>query len=97
MIVDRVEIGEPRAMERRAVLGASEVEGLELPDQPWSHRDVEIAGHVLRATRDPRRGAPALSLWLPSELGPEIETALAVQQLTLLTQQSLATPRIELE
>jgi folate-binding protein YgfZ len=95
VIVDRVEIDEPRAVERRALIGEEAIAGSAMPTSGWSHGEVEIGGQIFRAARDPRRGAPALSLWSDPSQGPDLEAALASQQLTLLTQHLLTTMRIE--
>ena len=95
VIVDRVEIGEPRQLERRAVLGSEEAvaSSCRTSRGAIARPRSRARSSARRATQDEAR--PRSASGSPSELAPEIETTLAVQHLTLLTQQSLATLRIE--
>lgn len=78
VIADRVEIGEPQTMERRAIFG-----GEDLP--PFA----------ARTAADPRRGNPAVNVWVSPEQTSDLETWLAGRPLPFLTQHLLTTARVE--
>lgn len=104
VIVDRVEVHAAPPTVSLALAGPGAAEGLEtllgagaLPDTPWGHHPVTIAGLPVRLVRHPRLGVEAFVLELAAADSDTVaETLLAsIPDLRPAGYQALATIRVE--